>query len=130
MIKQRCPCHSGQPYEACCQPLHLGLPAPTAERLMRSRYSAYALKNKDYLQSSWHASTRPDNLTEENLQGIKWLSLEIIDTKSQDAHNATVTYKAKFRTLGKKTQTLHEKSHFLLENGFWFYVNGEMLTGE
>lgn len=46
-MKQLCLCHSGQTYQACCQPLHSGQPAPNAERLMRARYSAYALKMVD-----------------------------------------------------------------------------------
>ncbi len=38
-----CPCDSGTPYNQCCQPLHEGVAATTAEALMRSRYSAYVL---------------------------------------------------------------------------------------
>ncbi|MCT7423521.1 YchJ family metal-binding protein, partial [Escherichia coli] len=52
-----CPCGSGQPYEACCGRWHTGEPAPTAEALMRSRYSAYVQERAPYLLQTWHAST-------------------------------------------------------------------------
>jgi SEC-C motif-containing protein len=125
-MKLRCPCHSGQAYQTCCQPLHLGQPAPNAERLMRARYCAYTLKMDDYLRNSWHSSTRPNDLTQADLQGMKWLGLEIVEAKLQDAQHATVTFKARFRSGQAKTQTLHETSNFVLENNHWFYVDGEI----
>ena len=127
MANALCPCYSRLPYLACCQPLHLGQPAPNAESLMRSRYSAYALKMADYLNQSWHTSTRPKTLTQAELQGIKWLGLNILQTTTQDAQHATVTFKARFKTDQNKTQTLHETSQFILQNGHWFYVAGELL---
>ncbi|BBD09151.1 SEC-C motif domain-containing protein [Desulfovibrio ferrophilus] len=47
-----CPCGSGKEYTACCEPIINGTPAPTAEALMRSRYSAYVVGNIDYIQTS------------------------------------------------------------------------------
>lgn len=93
---------------------------------MRSRYCAYALKLDDYLRNTWHCNTRPNDLTQADLQGMKWLGLEIITSKMQDTEHATVTFKARFRLNGQKTQTLHETSNFVLENGHWFYVDGEI----
>ena len=57
-----CPCQSGRPYDQCCGPCHRGEPAPTPEALMRARYSAYALGDAAYVQSSWHPDTRPATL--------------------------------------------------------------------
>jgi SEC-C motif domain protein len=129
-MKQHCPCHSGQTYASCCQSLHLGKPSNTAEKLMRSRYSAYVLKMADYLNISQYAGkgsviAKQGKLTPTDLLGIKWLGLEIIDTKTQDFNHATVTFKARFRNGKQKTQTLHETSQFIFENGNWFYVDGE-----
>ena len=49
----RCPCGGGArrlSYAACCAPLHrLEQQALTAEQLMRSRYSAFALGEVDHL---------------------------------------------------------------------------------
>ena len=44
-----CPCGSGDDYDACCGRLHAGAPAPTAEALMRARYSAFAVGDLGYL---------------------------------------------------------------------------------
>lgn len=61
---EQCPCGQQQTYAQCCAPYHQGTAiAPTAELLMRSRYSAYVLAIKEYLLSTWHESTRPKKLT-------------------------------------------------------------------
>ena len=58
-----CPCGRNQTYAACCGRYHGGEAAPDAESLMRSRYSAYVLKDVDYLLASWHPGTRPAALS-------------------------------------------------------------------
>jgi SEC-C motif-containing protein len=130
-MKQYCPCHSGQTYTSCCQSLHLGKPAKNAEQLMRSRYSAYVLKMADYLNATQHASksstiANQGKLNATDFLGIKWLGLEILDTQIPDLNRATVTFKARFRNGKQKTLTLHETSHFIFENGYWFYADGEI----
>ncbi|MEV8337439.1 YchJ family metal-binding protein [Leucobacter sp. NPDC077196] len=57
-----CPCGRGIAFSDCCGPLHAGEPAPTAERLMRSRYSAFAVGDPGYLLRTWDATTRPMGL--------------------------------------------------------------------
>ena len=52
MTQPTCPCGSGDPLDDCCGRYHQGHPAPTAEALMRSRYSAYALGLVDYLRDT------------------------------------------------------------------------------
>ncbi|HSJ80118.1 MAG TPA: YchJ family metal-binding protein, partial [Thiobacillus sp.] len=54
-----CPCGSGRKLETCCGTFHGGEIAPDAERLMRSRYSAYVLGLEAYLRATWHPATRP-----------------------------------------------------------------------
>ncbi len=64
MTPRPCPCGAPAPYDACCGPAHRGeAPAATAEALMRSRYSAFVLRDTYYLLASWHPSTRPKKLT-------------------------------------------------------------------
>ena len=58
-----CPCGLGDDYESCCGRLHAGVPAPTAESLMRSRYSAFAVGDAGYLLRTWHPSGRPRTLS-------------------------------------------------------------------
>jgi len=49
-----CPCCSGKSYKECCEPFHLGKEPETALQLMRSRYSAYALRRPEYIQRTTH----------------------------------------------------------------------------
>ncbi|GAB4062618.1 YchJ family protein [Uliginosibacterium sediminicola] len=117
-----CPCGKG-PYASCCAPLHAGTPAASAEALMRSRYSAYALRLADYVLASWHPSTRPAEL---DLSGdaAQWIGLQVLAAKTQ-GERAEVEFVARFR-IGGRAQRMHELSSFVLEDGRWFYVDGVM----
>jgi SEC-C motif domain protein len=119
-----CPCGSQQAYASCCGPLHAGAPAPSPERLMRSRYSAFVQGNVPYLLASWHASTRPDDLTLE--PATKWLGLTIKAARATGADAAVVEFVARSRLGGGPAQRLHEVSRFVREAGRWFYVDGEL----
>ncbi|OMH24724.1 hypothetical protein BKD30_07585 [Tersicoccus phoenicis] len=122
-----CPCGSGAGYTECCGPLHDGGSAPTAEALMRSRYSAYALGLDAYLRDSWHPSTRP--LAIELDDGTQWRRLQIVDVDRGGADDdvGVVEYRAGYRN-PRGAAVLHERSRFRRENGRWLYVDGDMLT--
>jgi len=123
-MKNPCPCHSGKPYQHCCQPLHDGLAAPDAERLMRARYSAYALKLADFILHTWHADTRPTRLTQEDLSGIKWLKLQVLSHQHAEPDTAYVAFVATFQPGKQKKEQLTEHSRFKQEHGRWWYVDG------
>jgi SEC-C motif domain protein len=111
-------------YAACCgRYLDHDTPAPDAECLMRSRYSAFVLGRVAYLEASWHASTRPTGLTLE--PGQKWLGLEVKRHRVTDADHAEVEFVARSR-LGGRGVRLHETSRFVREDGRWYYVDGDM----
>ncbi len=111
----KCPCGSGQ-YTGCCGPRHDGtLPAPTAEALMRSRYSAYALGNGDYLAATQRA---PFDATRLNA-GLVWVGLQIHEA-STDVVEFTAQYLA-----GDRLGVLRERSSFVQVNGRWIYTDGE-----
>ena len=116
-----CPCDSGLTYATCCKPLHDGAAAETAEALMRSRYTAYTLELKDYLLSTWHASTRPRTL---DLRKTKWLGLTVMEHIESD-DTATVEFLTRYKIQGK-AHRLHEQSRFVREDGRWFYVDGDI----
>jgi SEC-C motif-containing protein len=99
-------------------------PAPDAESLMRSRYSAFVLGRTDYLRATWHVSTCPQDLTPE--PGTKWLGLEVRQHQAVDASHAEVEFVARYRVAGRAVR-LHERSRFVRENGRWYYVDGDML---
>ena len=122
-----CPCRGAAdalPYEACCGRYHVGSPVPTAEALMRSRYSAFVLDELDYLLATWGASTRPALLMP-NPAGLKWLGLEVRRHTVIDADHASVEFVARHK-LGGRAERLHEISRFVREAGRWFYVDGEV----
>jgi SEC-C motif-containing protein len=125
-----CPCRApgdALPYEACCGRYHagplLGL-APSAEALMRSRYSAFVQGRIDYLLATWHASTRPLQLETEPA-GLKWLGLELRRRTVIDADHATVEFVARCK-LGGRAERLHEISRFVRDGGRWFYVDADL----
>ncbi|MDX8386199.1 MAG: YchJ family metal-binding protein [Gallionella sp.] len=125
-----CPCGSSIVFVDCCE-LYIvgGIAAPTAEALMRSRYTAYTLRREDYLLATWHVSTRPTQLgfADEMLNDIsgKWLGLEVKKFELQDSSHATVEFVARYK-VGGRAHRLHELSSFVCENGKWFYVDGDM----
>ncbi|BBI98581.1 UPF0225 protein [Ferrigenium kumadai] len=117
------PCPCGSPdYAACCGRYHGGTPAPDAEALMRSRYSAYVLKLEPYLLATWHPSTRPAAL-DLAADDAKWLGLEVNNHSPQDAEHATVEFVARYK-IGGRAHRLHEISRFVREVGRWYYVDG------
>lgn len=101
------------------------MPAPDAESLMRSRYSAFARGDTAHLLATWHASTRPAALDLES--GVKWLGLEVRAHRVIDADHAEVEFVARSRLAGRASR-LHERSRFVREGGRWYYVDGDILT--
>lgn len=116
-----CPCGLPKNYASCCGPYHQGAAAPTAEALMRSRYSAYVLALEAYLRSTWHASTRPP--AAEADAKTRWLGLELKRHESTGADSAIVEFVARYKIAGR-AQRLHEVSRFVREQGRWYYLDG------
>lgn len=131
-----CPCGSGQDFAHCCGPLLEGSPAANATALMRSRYTAFALHDYDYLVESTHPDFR-DGVTAEtlaqNAANITWLKLEIRDAQDNlpapegvtraEGTFSSVTFVALFE-LGGKTYQHAETSYFQEYQGHWRYVEG------
>lgn len=123
-----CPCGSGKPLSDCCLPLIEGkIIAQTAEQLMRSRFTAYSRKNLGYLLSSWYPDTRPAQMGPDELEGIKWLDLNITghEQGQTDDSEGTVSFCARFK-IGGKAGRLQEKSRFVRQDGRWYYLDGEV----
>jgi len=116
------------PYAQCCgrylDPQGADAPlAPDAESLMRSRYTAFVCERFDYLQATWHASTRPAALDFE--AGAKWLGLDVRSHRATDADHAVVEFVARYRVGGRAVR-LHETSRFVRVNERWLYVDGDL----
>ncbi|WP_262281817.1 YchJ family protein [Micromonospora sp. MA102] len=118
-----CPCGSGLPYADCCGPVHRGVSAAaTAEALMRSRYSAFAVGDAAHLLRTWHSTTRPSRL--ELDPGTRWTRLEVLDTGRGGLFDTegTVRFRAHYREAGRPG-TVAEHSRFVREDGRWVYLD-------
>lgn len=126
-----CPCGSGESYQHCCQPLHRGDSlAGSAEALMRSRYSAFAKGEIDYLIKTHHPSARRDNdreVLQTTIKSTLWLKLEIINTALGQAtdNSGMVEFIAHFKDSEQRGR-MHEVSRFINETGQWFYLKGDI----
>ena len=90
-----CLCGSKKSYAQCCEPLHCGAAAATAEALMRSRYTAFVLGLDEYIQRSWHASKRsPLNEISDN-EKLRWIGLQIKRHEQFDSDRAVVEFVAR-----------------------------------
>jgi SEC-C motif-containing protein len=129
-MSRTCPCESKLTYERCCEPFLTGRSVPdTAARLMRSRFTAYAMGRADYLAATTCAQARAELDVEElgrYCRAVKCISLRILSTEAGGPGDETgiVTFHAKLMINGKRM--LHaEKSRFIREEGQWMYVDGE-----
>ena len=121
-----CPCGSNNKYADCCgRYLDGGEIAPTAEALMRSRYTAYTLLREDYVLATWYSVSRPISLSLADDVATKWLGLEVKRHQQQQADHAVVEFVARYKVNGR-AHRLHEVSRFVRENGQWFYVEGDV----
>ena len=124
MTTLKCYCGSLKEFSQCCEGYIKGIKkAPTAEALMRSRYSAYAANDADYLVATTHISTRKQHKRKDILdwsQSNQWIKLEVLG-----ATVTTVEFKAFYLDPQMQMQIHHEHSTFKQEAGKWFYVDGE-----
>jgi SEC-C motif-containing protein len=122
-----CPCGSNSTYETCCGIFHSGKQtAPTAEALMRSRYSAFAKLQITYLKETTWPPYQKHFDEAGYLARAKdsiWLELEIEDKEAggESDTKGTVTFIAKSMVNGELNEQT-EKSLFRKKNGVWFYV--------
>jgi SEC-C motif-containing protein len=125
---RRCPCGTGLTYAECCGRLHDGsATAGTAEQLMRSRYSAFAVGDAAYLLATWHPRTRPRTL--ELDPQVRWTGLEVLGTTGGTllAAEGTVEFRA-HRVADRVAGAQHENSRFVREGGQWSYLDGVALA--
>ena len=133
MPKEICPCGSKKQYQYCCGKYLASKAIPeTAEKLMRSRYTAFCQGNVDYLMATLHpAQKKPsdrDELTK-SISNTQWLGLTVISSTKGKKNDGSgyVEFEAIYRV--KEPGQLHERSKFIKLDGQWFYVEGDILPG-
>ncbi|MCA9323451.1 MAG: YchJ family protein [Planctomycetes bacterium] len=131
-----CHCGMDRPFEACCGPYIQGLkPAPTAETLMRSRYSAYVEGAIDYVIETNDPSERDKvdrESTERWSKDSEWHGLDVVEVEDggEDDSQGTVEFIARFTHEGEP-QAHHEVAKFRrLDDGRWYYLDGKMKKGQ
>ena len=113
-------------YAGCCE-RYIGRvaesPAPDAEDLLRSRYTAFVTAAEEYLLATWHVDGRPSEVTMS--QVIKWHELDVRSVRQATPNRAEIEFVARYSVNGRAAR-LHETSNFVLEGGRWYYVDGRM----
>jgi SEC-C motif-containing protein len=120
----RCPCGTGETYGACCGRFHGGRPAPTAELLMRSRFSAFAAGDEAYLLATWHPRTRPGSVDLD--PALRWTRLDVHGVTGGGPFDdeGWVDFTAHRRGPDGARGAQRENSRFRREDGRWYYVDG------
>lgn len=92
---------------------------------MRSRYSAFVLNLPEYIERTWHSSTRPKQVGAESgdADRARWMGLRIKRHEVIDPDHAIVEFQARYEAR-RRVSVLHEVSRFVRENGHWFYLDG------
>jgi SEC-C motif-containing protein len=125
-----CPCGSELNLDGCCGPIIDGAPAPTAEALLRSRYTAFVLGDIGYLADTLSADIRGDfdQVEAEITAGkAKWKGLEVraITDGGVDDERGSIEFIARFRLNGR-SRVHHELAEFSRQQGRWICVGGRM----
>jgi len=122
-----CPCGSAKEFDDCCGPIIGGLPAPTPEALMRSRYAAFVLGKLEHIDRSQTDELRADadqSSASSNVDGIEWLGLNVISA-SESGDQGNVDFSVRFRRDGQ-VFAVHEVSSFRRVAGRWLYAAGDL----
>ncbi|MFZ5426389.1 MAG: YchJ family protein [Thermodesulfobacteriota bacterium] len=130
-----CPCGSGATLADCCGPVVSGeRPARTAEALMRSRYTAYALGDMAHLKRSldqkWQATFDEDGAREWS-EKATWKGLSVLSTKAggENDSEGEVEFVASFEMDGEEQQ-LRERARFRRKGGEWRYLDGKVKSSK
>ena len=127
---RHCPCTSGLPYRECCAPYHRGDEPPDCETLMRTRFSAFALHDDDYLWRTLHPDhadrSRPRDLYRRAIRGsvVRYMGLAILDHGPPDeAGIGQVLFLARVFERGKELSFV-ELSDFQHDGVGFRYLRG------
>lgn len=133
MAKPPCPCTSGRPLDDCCGPYLAGTrEAPEPEALMRSRFTAFATKDAEYL---WRTldPVHPDRQGPKEAvllelrkaaRVAKFRRLDVLDQAPPDAQGvARVLFLATVFHEGRD-RSFVELSEFTRGDGGWRYRGG------
>lgn len=122
-----CPCGSGSQFGACCALYIDGAPAPDAQALMRSRYTAYVVGALDHVAATHAPEVRDDfNRAEaERLARVCQFDKLEIRKVVEKGDSAQIDFAIRFRRDHKDMMQV-ELADFRRENGRWLYAGGKL----
>ncbi|GAX80959.1 hypothetical protein CEUSTIGMA_g8394.t1 [Chlamydomonas eustigma] len=132
-----CPCGSGQTYKGCCNQYHSGATPSTPELLLRSRYSAYFIKNAEYIADTTHPESEEFtgsrasyiSAVKATQRRMDLRSLEVKKIEEGRApQEAFIDFKMTFMDRGSKNPSLitrNERSRFLCVGGKWMFIDSD-----
>ena len=125
-----CPCGLGESLDSCCGPYLRGEQhAPTAEALMRARYTAYVQGDVDFIVAT-HDPDRTEEVdrssTETWSKQSTWLGLQVLNTEdgTENDETGTVEFVARYKLKGV-TVDHRERAEFKKIKGKWFFMDGK-----
>ena len=127
-----CPCGSQVKYKQCCKPFHIGKSPENALKLMKSRYSAYALCQTDYIINTTHPSSThyqkdKDLWKNEILQFCNETHFDNLEIHNFiDGQEEAFVFFTAHLTQNEQDATFSEKSRFLFKKNVWLYLEGEV----
>ena len=127
-VKRPCPCNPENLFSECCGVFISGeVKAETPEQLMRSRYTAYAMADIDYIEKTMKgpaAEGFDKTSAKQWAESVQWVRLKVLNAEpGSDDHTGYVEFIAYYRD-GDAVKQVHEKSEFRREGGQWYYWNG------
>lgn len=128
MKPTNCPCLSKNAFKNCCEPYLTNTKSPLhADSLMRSRYTAYTLKNIEYLVKTQVKDDNPNLFTEITAfaSQAKFIHLDLISHQILDQTHEKVEFKARY-IMDDQVYLMHETSNFIKQDNQWRYVNGDV----
>ncbi|MGE0527812.1 MAG: YchJ family protein [Bdellovibrionales bacterium] len=126
-----CPCGSTKTFSSCCEPYLRGKEAaPTPETLMRSRYTAFCIKDLPYIEATTDPQRRLDfdfEATARWMNESEFMGLEVLSS-SEEGTKGRVEFRALYRSSDGLEQTHHEYSRFRKQRGIWYFSDGRVVT--
>lgn len=130
-MQNKCKCGTNKNYLDCCGAYITNAKLPdTPDQLMRSRYTAYATCNVEYIENTMYGNALIGfdlKDTARWAKNIVWTNLKILNSSFESKDKGFVEFKA-YYVESNQPGILHEKSEFQRKSGKWFYVDGIILS--
>jgi SEC-C motif domain protein len=119
-----CPCTSGKKYKKCCRPYHQGVTIPSPTELLRARFSAYVLRDVDFIMQTTHPESPRVEKAERWRASLEAYTLRTVyqDLDILSVDPDIITYTVAYWSMGRVAdESYTTRSHFKQHEGKWYY---------